>query len=343
MPAAKALEAYRRKRDFSKTIEPSGDNAPRRKATPKTLRFVVQKHAARRLHYDFRLELDGVLKSWAVAKGPSLVPGDKRLAVHVEDHPLEYGDFEGVIPQGQYGAGAVIVWDRGHWIAEGDPRKGYAKGHLKFSLRGDKLGGDWNLVRMHPKAGKRGDNWLLIKAAGDAARASSERDILDEMPDSVLGGKPIERIADDPAARKWTRGQRAKPSGASSGALTPRQRAGEQHASRVGDALGMERGLSQPPAGVQRARPRRPQRPGRGDDDAHRPVVCLDPHGGQQLLVVDQCDHWHRRVQPGQRPVVGAATPAEPTPMKGSRMTPFPNGSAARTIWRMKACGFSDG
>jgi bifunctional non-homologous end joining protein LigD len=239
MPASKALEAYRRKRDFSKTIEPSGRTA-RETAKPETLRFVVQKHAARGLHYDFRLELDGVLKSWAVAKGPSLVPGDKRLAVHVEDHPLEYGDFEGVIPQGQYGAGSVIEWDRGHWIPAGDPRKGYAKGHLKFSLRGEKLGGDWNLVRMHPKARERGDNWLLIKATDDAARADNERDILDEMPDSVRSGKPIETIADDPAARKWTRGQRAKTSGASSGALTPRQRAREPLASSGATASGQE-------------------------------------------------------------------------------------------------------
>ncbi len=239
MPASKALEAYRRKRDFSKTIEPSG-RAARETAKPEILRFVVQKHAARRLHYDFRLELDGVLKSWAVAKGPSLVPGDKRLAVHVEDHPLEYGDFEGVIPQGQYGAGSVIEWDRGHWIPAGDPRKGYAKGHLKFSLRGEKLGGDWNLVRMHPKARERGDNWLLIKTADDAARAENERDILDEMPDSVGSGKPIEKIADDPAARKWTRGQQAKPSGASSGALTPRQRAREPLASSGATASGQE-------------------------------------------------------------------------------------------------------
>ncbi|MDQ6703052.1 MAG: DNA ligase D, partial [Pseudomonadota bacterium] len=196
--------------------------------------------AARRLHYDFRLELDGVLKSWAVAKGPSLVPGDKRLAVHVEDHPLEYGDFEGVIPQGQYGAGSVIVWDRGHWIPKVDPRKGYAKGHLKFSLRGEKLGGDWNLVRMHPKARERGDNWLLIKATDDAARAENGGDILDEMPDSVGSGKPIETIADDPAARKWTRGKRAKLSGASFGALTPRQRAREPLASSGATASGQE-------------------------------------------------------------------------------------------------------
>src|ERR1700730_5175369 len=145
MPAAKALETYRRKRDFSKTIEPSGGSAPRRTATPKTLRFVDQKHAAARVDYDFRLELDGVLKSWAVAKGPSLVPGDKRLAVHVEDHPLEYGDFEGVIPQGQYGGGTVLVWDRGVWAPNGDPHKGLAKGKLDFELAGEKLKGAWHL------------------------------------------------------------------------------------------------------------------------------------------------------------------------------------------------------
>jgi bifunctional non-homologous end joining protein LigD len=151
MARSTALEAYRRKRDFSKTHEPSGGAKPRGKVTPGGLRFVVQKHAARRLHYDFRLELDGVLKSWAVTKGPSLVPGEKRLAVHVEDHPIEYGGFEGVIPPGQYGAGSVIDWDRGEWIPEGDAHKGYAKGHLKFSLRGEKLRGQWNLVRMHAK------------------------------------------------------------------------------------------------------------------------------------------------------------------------------------------------
>ena len=221
MPASKALELYRAKRDFSKTSEPSGAKTARATAKPENLRFVVQKHAARRLHYDLRLELDGVLKSWAVTKGPSLVAGNKRLAVHVEDHPLEYGDFEGVIPQGEYGAGSVIVWDCGRWIPIGDPRKGYAKGHLKFSLRGDKIGGDWALVRMRPKRGERADNWLLIKAADDAARDKNEPDILEEKQDSILTGKPIEEIADDPSARRWTRGEPLK----STDTFTPRQRA----------------------------------------------------------------------------------------------------------------------
>src|SRR5271165_7441491 len=151
-----ALEEYRRKRDFRKTPEPAGKSASRKKAAA-PLAFVIQEHKARRLHYDFRLELDGVLKSWAVPKGPSLDPGEKRLAVHVEDHPLDYGGFEGIIPEGQYGAGAVIVWDRGQWIPKGDPEEGFAKGHLSFDLDGEKLRGGWHLVRMAPKKGQRSD------------------------------------------------------------------------------------------------------------------------------------------------------------------------------------------
>src|SRR5512141_1079401 len=138
-----ALTTYQSKRDFSKTAEPAG-KVGRRKA--KALSFVVQKHDATRLHYDFRLELDGVLKSWAVTKGPSLDPHDKRLAVEVEDHPLDYGDFEGTIPKGQYGGGTVQLWDRGYWESE-DPERGYKKDDLKFTLYGDKLGGSWVLVR----------------------------------------------------------------------------------------------------------------------------------------------------------------------------------------------------
>ena len=131
-----ALETYRKKRNFSVTPEPQGRRAPKRGNS-----FVIQKHDATRLHYDFRLEIDGVLKSWAVTKGPSLIPGEKRLAVHVEDHPLEYGDFEGTIPKGEYGGGTVLLWDRGTWTPIGDAHRGYAKGHLDFELHGEKLGG----------------------------------------------------------------------------------------------------------------------------------------------------------------------------------------------------------
>src|SRR5688500_8679241 len=145
------LEKYQKKRDFEQTSEPKGEGRARtngaRAKEKHELAYVVQKHAARRLHYDFRLELDGVLLSWAVPKGPSLDPGVKRLAVETEPHPLEYGDFEGTIPKGQYGGGTVMVWDRGSWTPKADAREGYAKGHLTFNLQGDKLKGAFHLVR----------------------------------------------------------------------------------------------------------------------------------------------------------------------------------------------------
>src|SRR5688572_4632728 len=159
---AGSLAQYRKKRDFQITSEPRGEIARPGKA----LAFVIQKHAASRLHYDFRLELDGTLKSWAVPKGPSLDPKVKRMAVHVEDHPLSYASFEGVIPKGEYGAGTVIVWDRGTWTPVGDPRAGYRAGKLKFDLEGEKLRGRWNLVRMRGK-GERQEPWLLIKEQDD--------------------------------------------------------------------------------------------------------------------------------------------------------------------------------
>lgn len=188
-----ALEVYRRKRNFKKTPEPRGKKATRAGAS-----FVIQKHAARRLHYDFRLEMDGVLKSWAVTRGPSLVPGEKRLAVHVEDHPLEYGDFEGTIPKGEYGGGTVIVWDRGHWTPIGDARKSYAKGHLDFELHGEKLGGRWHLVRMRGKAREKRENWLLIKGDDEAARPEDAPDILEDRPESVKTGRVIDEVAGEP-------------------------------------------------------------------------------------------------------------------------------------------------
>jgi bifunctional non-homologous end joining protein LigD len=185
------LQVYRHKRKFDITPEPRGRTARR-----KGHQFVIQKHAARRLHYDLRLELDGVMKSWAVTRGPSLVPGEKRLAVQVEDHPIEYNTFEGTIPEGEYGGGTVMIWDRGTWEPEDDPYKGLKKGHLAFRLDGEKLKGTWHLVRMHRRPNESKDNWLLIKAHDEAARAPNDPDILEEMPLSVVSGRSIPEIAE---------------------------------------------------------------------------------------------------------------------------------------------------
>ncbi|GGI92264.1 DNA ligase D [Halopseudomonas pertucinogena] len=199
------LSEYNRKRDFDKTREPRGDAATERRLGS-ALRFVIQKHAARRLHYDFRLELDGTLVSWAVPKGPSLDPADKRLAVHVEDHPLSYGSFEGSIPKGQYGGGDVIVWDHGIWEPHGDPVKDYRDGKLKFTLVGEKLSGAWTLVRTRlPGSGDK-EQWLLIKERDQAARNSREYDVVAERPESVLSDTAIDektgkRVRHDRAGR----------------------------------------------------------------------------------------------------------------------------------------------
>lgn len=165
------LKTYQKKRDFGRTPEPKGRQRHQKKKQAQALSFVVQKHSARRLHYDFRLEIDGVLKSWSIPKGPSLNPHDKRLAVETEDHPLEYGAFEGVIPKGQYGGGTVLIWDRGKWLPKNDFQEGYKKGNLNFTLKGAKLHGDWSLIRMHTHA-EKDRNWLLIKS--DDAAASPE-------------------------------------------------------------------------------------------------------------------------------------------------------------------------
>jgi len=186
-----ALDVYHSKRDFARTPEPKGGKAKHAAGNS----FVVQKHDARRLHYDFRLEMDGVLKSWAVTRGPSLVPAEKRLAVHVEDHPLDYGDFEGTIPRGEYGGGTVIVWDRGTWKPLGNAKKGLAKGHLEFELDGEKLTGRWHLIRMARKAREKRDNWLLVKGDDAFAREADAPDILEERPDSVKTGRGIAEVA----------------------------------------------------------------------------------------------------------------------------------------------------
>lgn len=184
------LDDYNSMRDFSATSEPAAvKRSGKKTAGDNALQFCIQKHDASHLHYDFRLELDGALKSWAVPKGPSLDPKVKRLAVHVEDHPLDYATFEGSIPEGHYGAGDVIVWDRGVWIPLEDPQKAYAKGKLKFELQGEKLAGVWNLVRTH-MPGKK-ENWFLIKHQDGAARPQDDYNVLVAEPDSVLSERTL--------------------------------------------------------------------------------------------------------------------------------------------------------
>jgi bifunctional non-homologous end joining protein LigD len=192
------LTEYKKKRNFGATPEPEG-----KVKETKGQSFVIQKHAASRLHYDFRLEMEGVLRSWAVPKGPSLDPGEKRLAVHVEDHPIDYGDFEGIIPKGQYGGGTVLLWDRGTWTPEGDAVAAYKKGNLKFQLDGEKLHGRWVLVRMGARNQEgEHENWLLIKEKDDTAVPGSDDAVVQQYPNSVETGLSLEEIAADPE-RVW--------------------------------------------------------------------------------------------------------------------------------------------
>lgn len=191
-PKSKPLAEYKRKRDFTKTAEPEGKTTRGRSA--RALKYVIQKHAASRLHFDFRLELDGVMKSWAVPKGPSFDPSVRRLAMEVEDHPIEYNTFEGTIPQGEYGGGTVMLWDRGTYEAENDRgvealREGYARGDLKFVLRGERLHGGWVLVRMK-RPGR--PQWLLIKHRDEYA---TTRDVVANETTSVATGRTMDDIA----------------------------------------------------------------------------------------------------------------------------------------------------
>ena len=198
------LETYRAKRNFKLTAEPRGKVA---RGKAKGLRFLIQRHAATRLHYDLRLELDGVYKSWAVTKVPSLDPATKRLAVEVEDHPLEYGTFEGTIPQGQYGGGTVQLWDTGTWTPQSDdPQKDLADGHLKITIDGQRLHGGWALIRLREDKAKPGKrvrhNWLLIKEKDDAA-LPGKPDTLLAADTSVTTGRTLEEIAGSKKSRVW--------------------------------------------------------------------------------------------------------------------------------------------
>ncbi len=206
------LSEYRRKRDFTKTAEPAGGRGATTRAKSR-LRFVIQKHAASHLHFDFRLELDGVMKSWAVPKGPSYDPSVKRLAMEVEDHPIEYNTFEGTIPKGEYGGGTVMLWDRGTYEAEDGGgveslRSGYERGDLKIVLHGKRLRGAWVLVRMRRGEGK--PQWLLIKHRDETA--TSDYDVVKEVTTSVATRRTMEQIAAG-RSRVW-RSNRAEPAAA---------------------------------------------------------------------------------------------------------------------------------
>src|SRR5664279_1400016 len=224
---ADRLKVYRDKRDFKKTAEPAGAARPSKGGH----RYLIQKHAATRLHYDLRLEHNGVLLSWAVTRGPSFDPKDKRLAVHVEDHPLDYGDFEGTIPKGNYGGGTVMLWDEGTWEPVGDVDAGLAKGDLKFILHGERLKGKWVLVQIKHNRDKRSkaDNWLLIKERDEYAE-TEKKPIIERALTSVRSGRTMEELASgnvewvkgfrfkeeaaDPAANKRKPRERASPKGA---------------------------------------------------------------------------------------------------------------------------------
>lgn len=204
-----ALEEYKRKRDFTQTPEP-----PPKVGKGSQQRFVVQKHRATRLHYDFRLEMDGVLKSWAVPKGPSLDPADKRLAMQVEDHPVSYFDFEGTIPEGNYGAGTVMVWDVGTWEPEGDARQRLAKGDLKFRLNGKKLKGSFALIHMMARRpGSKGTEWLLIKHRDAYDHPGYD---IDKYDYSVLTKRSLKEIAGDQESAEWLSSRKATTRGGSS-------------------------------------------------------------------------------------------------------------------------------
>jgi bifunctional non-homologous end joining protein LigD len=249
MAAHAKLREYRRKRDFDRTPEPAG------KARARIGRsFVVQKHAASHLHYDFRLELDGVLKSWAIPKGPSLDPADKRLAMQTEDHPVEYGDFEGIIPEGEYGGGTVLLWDRGTWTPLDDPHVGLRKGRLTFVLSGEKLRGRWHLVRLAGRDRDRPRSWMLIKSGDDEARRAASQIVVDE-PASVASGRRIEEIAAD-RDRVWRSNHATEPVRPSS------QRPPAERTKRARESSAGERGADRPrPPSRPRSRPTPQRRP----------------------------------------------------------------------------------
>ena len=220
------IATYNAKRDFEKTAEPKG-----RKAKTNGHSFVVQKHDASRLHWDFRLELDGVLKSWAVPKGPSLDPDDKRLAMRTEDHPLDYGTFEGTIPKGEYGGGTVMLWDRGTWIPEPgkDPSKTIEEGHLHFKLEGERMKGDWVMFRLKGKPGEKSEPWMLKKVTDDIAEPGNGDALVDGFVTSVTTGRTMAEIAS--GSDQWRSNRGGKTAGGPRRSPPPRRQSSSTRSS----------------------------------------------------------------------------------------------------------------
>jgi bifunctional non-homologous end joining protein LigD len=324
------LAEYHRKRDFGKTPEPAGGGP----ADGEGWSYLIQKHAARRLHYDLRLELDGVLKSWAVPKGPSLDPGEKHLAVRVEDHPLEYGGFEGIIPEGEYGGGTVLLWDRGTWRPkEGgakEARAALARGRLHFRLDGEKLGGLWHLVRMHGDASDGGKNWLLIKDDDEAAERDGDG-VTERRPESVASGRDLDEIAADPR-RQWSSddGESAVPPRPGGGGLpAPPDPAGLDGARR-GPALGdfvptielpqLATRVDEPPAGDSWLHEIK--------HDGYRVLAAVDRRGdrGEARLVTRGGEDWTAKFPPLSTAL--AELPVETALLDGEAVAVAPDGAS---------------
>jgi len=311
------LETYRGKRHFDKTPEPSGTPAGDAAPAQPAATFVIQKHAARALHYDLRLEMNGVLVSWAVPKGPSYDTHDKRLAVHVEDHPLEYGSFEGVIPPGEYGAGTVMVWDRGTWEPIGDltADEMMAKGHVKFTLHGEKLEGGWALVRMKPREGEKRDNWLLIKERDDAVRPHDEYDVLQARPESAASGRDMDQItAEESAAAEAAEAGNAP----SSAAVAAGREVVEHAAADLSETAFAEAGPMPQDAPMQLAR--LVERPPEGDEWLHEVKydgyrIRLEAEGGRVRMLTRNGQDWRDRFP--QVAEAAAALPVESALLDG--------------------------